>query len=313
MAKRKATDAEEGAEESPAKKTAVEGNGSTEDAAATEATEVEIPTLECDKKTPTGESWNFKITAWNTGGFKAWYKKGGMDYVKEEQPDILFLQECKIQEKDVEAGGKPEGYHFYWNPATVKKGYSGTALYSKVEPLNVKFGIGIEKHDAEGRAITAEYENFYFVGCYVPNSGRKLVRLEYRQEWDKDFLEYLKDLKSKKPVILGGDLNVAHEEIDLKNPKNNRNKTPGFSDQEREGFTNLLDAGFVDSFRHLYPEKDLTYTFWTYMMNCRAKNVGWRLDYFAIDEDLQPKLCESTMRHHIMGSDHCPIVLFLAM
>ncbi|XP_072036071.1 exodeoxyribonuclease-like [Amphiura filiformis] len=306
--KRKTEDAdtEPAAEgETPAKKAATEGNGSAE--------AEETPSLECDKKAENGESWNFKAVAWNTGGFKSWLKKGGMNYVKEEQPDILFLQEVKIVEKDVTAEGKPDGYHVYWNPAISKKGYSGTALYSKIEPIDVKYGMGIEKHDQEGRLITAEYEKFYFIGCYVPNSGRKLVRLDYRQEWDKDFLEYIKGLKDKKPIIYAGDLNVAHLEIDLKNPKNNKNKTPGFCDVERDALTNLLNEGFVDSFRHLYPDKELFYSFWTYMMNCRAKNVGWRLDYFVLSKSMVPQLCESTMRHHVMGSDHCPIVLFMAM
>eukprot|EP00057_Strongylocentrotus_purpuratus_P023294 XP_011677768.1 PREDICTED: DNA-(apurinic or apyrimidinic site) lyase isoform X1 [Strongylocentrotus purpuratus] len=265
-----------------------------------------------DRKSESGEACNLKISAWNVGGMKAWIKKGGIDYLTKESPDIFFAQETKIDATKPPPEADLDDYHITYNAAE-KKGYSGVALFSKKEPLSVTKGMGIEEHDKEGRLITAEYDSFYFVGVYVPNSSRKLVRLDYRQEWDKDFHAYLKKLDAKKPVICCGDMNVAHEEIDLKNPKSNRNKTPGFTDQEREGFTSLLDMGFVDSFRHLYPEEADAYSFWTYMGNCRAKNVGWRLDYGVISKALVPKLCDNQMRLQTFGSDHCPMVVSLAM
>lgn len=298
-------------DEVPTKKSAEEPKKSAEVEPEQEAESTE-EVYTTDRKSESGQSYNLKISAWNVGGMKAWIKKGGLDYLKKESPDIFLAQETKVDASKPPPEADLEGYHITYNAAE-KKGYSGVALFSKEEPISVTKGIGIEEHDKEGRLITAEFKSFYFVGVYVPNSGRKLVRLDYRQEWDKAFLDYLKKLDQKKPVICCGDMNVAHEEIDLKNPKSNRNKTPGFSDQEREGFTNLLDEGFVDSFRHLYPDKAEAYSFWTYMGNCRAKNVGWRLDYAVISKALVPKLCDNAMRTQTFGSDHCPIVVYLAM
>nr|XP_054752611.1 exodeoxyribonuclease-like isoform X1 [Lytechinus pictus] len=265
-----------------------------------------------DRKSESGKAYNLKISAWNIGGMKAWIKKGGIDYITKESPDIFLAQETKVDATKPPPEAALDDYHITYNAAE-KKGYSGVALFSKKKPISVTKGMGIEEHDKEGRMITAEYDSFYFVGVYVPNSSRGLVRLDYRQEWDKDFMAYLKKLDAKKPVICCGDMNVAHEEIDLKNPKSNRNKTPGFTDQEREGFTALLDTGFVDSFRHLYPEQADAYSFWTYMGNCRAKNVGWRLDYGVISKSLVPKLCDNQMRTQTFGSDHCPMVVYMAM
>ncbi|XP_019646973.1 PREDICTED: exodeoxyribonuclease-like isoform X1 [Branchiostoma belcheri] len=266
-------------------------------------------------KTKSGKHWNLKIASWNVDGLRGTVKKNGHAYITQEDPDIICLQETKCTDKDVpkEFTSTVEGYHGYWYSPTEKKGYAGTALLSKTKPHKVTYGIGVEEHDDEGRVITAEFDNFYMVTAYVPNAGKKLVRLDYRQTWDEAFTDYLKKLDKKKPVVLCGDLNVAHNEIDLKNPKTNRNKTPGFTDQEREGFTSLLDQGFKDSYRELYPEETDCYTFWTYMGGARAKNVGWRLDYFVLSDRLMPHLCDNVIRSGVMGSDHCPIVLLLAM
>ncbi|XP_046392016.1 DNA-(apurinic or apyrimidinic site) endonuclease [Ischnura elegans] len=263
----------------------------------------------CDKKTPDGKQWNLKISSWNVAGLRAVVKKNGLDYINYEKPDIFCLQEIKCPEKKLPSETKVEGYHAYWSSGE-RDGYGGTGLYSKEKPLDVKYGIGKPEFDEHGRVITAEYEKFYLVNVYVPNSGRGLVNLEKRKEWDIAFREYLKDLDEKKPVILTGDLNVAHQPIDLANPKTNT-KNAGFTQEERDGFTKLLEEGFVDSFRQLYPDKKDTYTFWTNMKNAREKNVGWRLDYFVISKKLIPGLCESTMRSQVFGSDHCPITLFL--
>ncbi|XP_068699129.1 exodeoxyribonuclease-like isoform X2 [Montipora foliosa] len=258
----------------------------------------------------TDRKWNFKISSWNVNGIRAWLKSGSDSYVQSEAPDIFCVQETKCQESDVPKDAKFLGYHSYWAQAD-KKGYSGVGMYSKTEPLNVSYGIGIAEHDNEGRVITAEYKDFFLVTSYVPNSGRGLSRLGYRQDWDKDFRSYLKNLDEKKPVILCGDLNVAHKEIDLANPKGNT-KTAGFTKEERQGFTELLEEGFVDSFRHFYPSKAKQYSFWSYMRNARAKNIGWRLDYFVVSERLMTKVSDSLIRQRVKGSDHCPVVLLLA-
>ncbi|XP_071819239.1 exodeoxyribonuclease-like [Apostichopus japonicus] len=313
-AKRKSTRTKEDNGESKAKKvktTSEAESAVAEKVADDSATETNFSPTE--KKTSDGRSSNLKLSAWNVGGLRAWMKKDCLSYITQEDADIYILQETKIPNDKVPKEAKVEGYYTYWNASTEKAGYAGLALYSKEKPINVTYGIGVEKHDKEGRVIVAEYEKYYVVGAYIPNSGRKLVRLEYRQEWDTDFLTFIKDLDSKKPVIFCGDLNVAHLEIDLKNPKSNKNKTAGFTDQERDGFTKLLDEGFTDTFRHLYPETEEMYSFWTYMGNCRAKNVGWRLDYFVLSNRLLTNLCESTMRTKVMGSDHCPIICELAM
>ncbi|XP_064617811.1 DNA repair nuclease APEX1-like isoform X2 [Liolophura sinensis] len=277
----------------------------------------EIPSLEAmdfssSAVTSDGKPWNLKIASWNINGIRAWMEKNGISYLTSEKPDILCLQETKCDVSKIPKTCEVEGYHAYWSSGDTE-GYAGTGMYSKTKPLDVTFGIGKEKHDKEGRTITAEFENYYVVSTYVPNSGRGLPRLDYRtKEWDEDFREYLKKLDEKKPVIWCGDLNVAHQEIDLKNPKGNK-KTAGFTPQERESFTETLGMGFFDSFRHLYPEQTEAYTFWTYMGNARGKNVGWRLDYFVLSERLKHKLCDSVIRKDVMGSDHCPIALFLAM
>uniref|UniRef100_A0A8C5QLS9 exodeoxyribonuclease III n=1 Tax=Leptobrachium leishanense TaxID=445787 RepID=A0A8C5QLS9_9ANUR len=260
------------------------------------------------------KKYTLKISSWNVDGVRAWVKKQGLDWVREEDPHIICLQETKCAEKSLPAEIKdmPEYPHKYWACSDEKEGYSGVAMLCKDKPLNVSYGIGIQEHDKEGRVITAEFDSYYLVAAYVPNSSRGLVRLDYRQRWDVDFRKYLKELDGKKPLILCGDLNVAHQEIDLKNPKTNK-KTPGFTPQERQGFTELLAEGFLDSFRELYPDTTSAYTFWTYMMNARAKNVGWRLDYFVLSKALRSALCDSKIRSNAKGSDHCPITLYIAI
>ncbi|XP_006009923.1 DNA repair nuclease APEX1 [Latimeria chalumnae] len=268
-----------------------------------------------DKLTSTdGKTANWKITSWNVDGLRAWIKKNGLDWVREENPDVLCLQETKCAEKALpdDIKNMPEYPHKYWACSDDKEGYSGVAMLCKNKPLNITYGIGIEEHDKEGRVITAEFDRFFLVTAYIPNAGRGLVRLEYRQQWDVDFRAYLKSLDARKPLVLCGDLNVAHQEIDLKNPKGNK-KNAGFTKEERDGFTTLLAEGFIDSFRHLYPDAPYAYTFWTYMMNCRAKNVGWRLDYFVLSEPLVANLCDSKIRSKAMGSDHCAITLYMAI
>lgn len=262
-----------------------------------------------DAKTSDGRKFNKTIVSWNVNGVRAWLQKDGIAYLDNFKPDILCIQETKCSQSKLPEKLKVPGYHSFFSSGDTE-GYAGTALYSKDKPKEVKFGMGIAKHDQEGRLITAEYDNFYLVGAYVPNSGKGLVRLKYRtKEWDVAFRDYMKGLDAKKPVIYCGDLNVAHKEIDLKNPKTNKNKTPGFHDDERQGFTDLLAEGFVDSFRELYPNARDCWSFWTYMMNARAKNVGWRLDYFVLSERLKKDLCDHIIQQKVMGSDHCPIVL----
>lgn len=228
-----------------------------------------------------------------------------MEFFNEIDSDIFAIQETKMQEGQLEL--ILEGYYQYWNSAE-KKGYSGTAIFTKKKPINVSYGIGIEEHDKEGRIITLEFENFYFVDCYTPNSKRELERLEYRMIWEDEIRKYLQDLDKIKPVIYCGDLNVAHKEIDLKNPKTNR-RNAGFTDEERNKMTNLLDAGFTDTFRYLYPEKENCYSWWSYMGKAREKNVGWRIDYFIVSNRVQGKIKDSIIHPEILGSDHCPVEL----
>ena len=264
-------------------------------------------------KTKDGRDCNLKIVSWNVAGLRAWAKKDGHKWLADESPDIICLQETKCEEKDVPQVLKDmSDYEMHWNAATVKKGFGGTALFSKVKPKEVKYGIGVSDHDQEGRTITAEYDQFYLVNTYVPNSQRGLKRLDYRMKWNEDFKNYLLGLDSLKPVILCGDMNVSHLEIDLANPKSNR-KNAGFTQEERDGMSELLQSGFVDTFRHLYPDDIKKYTFWTYMGNARAKNVGWRLDYFIISQRWLPNLCDNVMKTNIMGSDHCPIQLCFSL
>lgn len=246
-----------------------------------------------------------KLISWNVNGLRAVINKGFMDFFKQIDADIFCIQETKMQEGQIEL--ILDGYYQYFNSA-IKKGYSGTAVFTKEKPINVTYGIRIEEHDQEGRIITAEYEKFYLVNCYTPNSKRELERLEYRKIWEDEIRKYLKKLEETKPVIYCGDLNVAHEEIDLKNPKTNH-YSAGFTDEERNKMTELLNAGFIDSFRYLYPEKENAYTWWSYMMKAREKNVGWRIDYFITSNSLKEKIEDSKIHSEVMGSDHCPIEL----
>jgi len=246
-----------------------------------------------------------KLISWNVNGIRACVSKGFMDFFAEIDADIFCIQESKMQEGQLELD--LPGYHQYWNYAE-KKGYSGTAIFTKKEPLSVMNGIGIEEHDKEGRVITLEFEDFYMVTVYTPNSQNELARLDYRMEWEDAFLAYLKKLEEKHPVIVCGDMNVAHKEIDLKNPKTNR-KNAGFTDEEREKFTRLLDNGFVDTFRHFYPDQEGIYSWWSYRFQARAKNAGWRIDYFLASECLKDQLQDSKIHTEIMGSDHCPVEL----
>lgn len=247
-----------------------------------------------------------KIVSWNVNGVRAIMKKNFSDSLKEINPDILCLQETKAQDDQVrEAIESINGYHVYSNSAE-KKGYSGTAILSKTEPLNVQYDLGIKEHDNEGRVIMAEYDGFYLITVYTPNSKADLSRLEYRKKWDADFLSYLKKLEANKPVIVCGDLNVAHKAIDLKNPKSNYNKSAGFTQAEIDGMDNYTTNGFVDSFRHFYPE-EIKYTWWSYRFNCREKNIGWRIDYFLVSSSFMSKVNDSFILNEHMGSDHCPI------
>ncbi len=243
-----------------------------------------------------------KFISWNVNGFRACLNKGFEEFFKNEDADFFCIQETKMQPD--QADFKPQGYYQYWYSAE-KKGYSGTAIFAKHEPISVWYGLDIDKHDHEGRAITLEYENFYILCVYTPNSQRELARLDYRQEWEDDLREYIKSLDSTKPVIYCGDLNVAHEEIDLKNPKTNHHSA-GFTDEERQKFTELLSSGFKDTFRTLYPEK-VEYSWWSYMFHAREKNVGWRIDYFVVSDRIMSKVKDSKIYTQIMGSDHCPV------
>lgn len=248
-----------------------------------------------------------KLISWNVNGLRACVQKGFLEYFKEADADIFCLQETKMQPGQLEL--ELPGYHQYWNSAE-KKGYSGTAVFTRKEPLQVTYGIGVEEHDHEGRVITAEYEEFFLITVYVPNSQRELTRLEYRMQWEEAFLKYLKKLEEEKPVIYCGDLNVAHQEIDLKNPKTNR-RNAGFTDEERKCFGKVLENGFVDTFRYFYPDQRDAYSWWSYMGQARAKNVGWRIDYFVVSEILRDRLEDAKIHSEVLGSDHCPVELDL--
>ena len=249
-----------------------------------------------------------KMISWNVNGLRACMQKGFMAYFRQADADIFCLQETKMQAGQLEL--ELPGYHQYWNYAE-KKGYSGTALFTKKEPVKVTYGIGVEEHDHEGRVITAEFQEYYVVTVYVPNSQRELARLAYRKEWEEAFLKYIKGLEEHKPVIYCGDLNVAHEEIDLKNPKTNHNNA-GFTDDERNCFGKVLKSGFIDTFRYFYPEMKDAYSWWSYMFQARAKNAGWRIDYFVVSECLKDKLVDAKIHSEVLGSDHCPVELELA-
>ena len=248
-----------------------------------------------------------KLISWNVNGLRACVTKGFTDFFNEIDADIFCVQETKLQQGQIEL--PLEGYHQYWNYAE-KKGYSGTAMFTKEEPLSVTYGIGIQEHDSEGRVITAEFPEFYMVTCYTPNSQNELRRLDYRMEWEDAFLDYLQSLRKNKPVVLCGDLNVAHREIDLKNPKTNR-KNAGFTDEERSKITALLNSGYTDTFRHFYPDTEGVYSWWSYRFRAREKNAGWRIDYFITSAELDDKLVSAAIHTDVMGSDHCPVELVL--
>lgn len=248
-----------------------------------------------------------KLISWNVNGLRACLTKGFEDSFASLDADVFCLQEIKLKEGQLDFA--PSGYHCFWNYAE-KAGYSGTALFSKTEPVSVVYGIGIAEHDNEGRVITAEFENCYVVTCYTPNAQDGLKRLGYRMRWEDDFRAYLKELEKNKPVILCGDLNVAHNEIDLKNPKTNR-KNAGFSDEERDKMTELLDSGFIDTFRCFYPDAEGEYSWWSYRFKAREKNAGWRIDYFIVSESLKDKLESASIHQEIFGSDHCPVELVI--
>lgn len=246
-----------------------------------------------------------KLISWNVNGLRACVTKGFLDYFKEQNADILCIQESKLQEGQISLD--LEGYHDYWNYAE-KKGYSGTAIFTKEKPLNVFYGMGIEEHDKEGRLITLEFDKYFMITVYTPNSQGELKRLPYRMEWENDFREYLLKLDKKKPVIVCGDLNVAHKEIDLKNPKSNR-KNAGFTDEERDKLTELLETGFVDSFRYIHPTEEGRYSWWSYRFNARKNNAGWRIDYFLTSERIKENIKDAEIHSEVLGSDHCPVVL----
>jgi len=249
-----------------------------------------------------------KITSWNVNGIRACLQKDCLTPIVKESPEIFCIQETKAHPDQVDRLMHDYEHHF-WNTAE-KKGYSGTAIFSKIKPLSVSYDIGVEEHDKEGRVITAEYEEFYVVNVYVPNSGVELKRLSYRKTWDKEFLHYLKKLEKNKPVVVCGDLNVAHTEIDLANPKSNYNKTAGYTQIEIDGFENFLKSGFIDTFRE-FNKEEKQYSYWSYRFNARAKNVGWRIDYFLISKKLRPKLTKASIHPAIIGSDHCPVSIEL--
>ena len=244
-----------------------------------------------------------KFISWNVNGLRACVQKGFLDFFNSIDADFFCIQESKLQAGQIDLD--LSGYHQYWNYAE-KKGYSGTAIFAKNEPLSVSYGIGIEEHDKEGRVITLEYDNFYLVTCYTPNSQNELKRLPYRMQWEDDFREYLKTLDAKKPVVLCGDLNVAHNEIDLKNPKTNR-KNAGFSDEERAKMSELLGSGFTDTFRYFYPDAEGIYSWWSYRFKAREKNAGWRIDYFITSKRINDKLKKAAIHTDVLGSDHCPV------
>ena len=250
-----------------------------------------------------------KFISWNVNGLRASVNKGFLDFVHNIDSDFFCVQETKLQEDQIELD--LPGYEQYWNSAK-KKGYSGTAIFTKHEPLSVVYGIGAEDHDQEGRMITLEYDSFFLTNVYTPNSQRGLARLDYRMTWDDAFREFVSDLSNQKPVIICGDLNVAHKEIDLKNPSTNR-KNAGFTDEERSKFSELLEAGFIDTYRHFYPDKTDAYTWWSYFSNARERNIGWRIDYFLVSEALEAKLVDALIHDQIRGSDHCPVELLITL
>ncbi|MEG0730735.1 MAG: exodeoxyribonuclease III [Cetobacterium sp.] len=248
-----------------------------------------------------------KLISWNVNGIRACVQKGFLDFFNEVDADIFCIQESKLQEGQIEL--ELQGYKQYWNYAE-KKGYSGTAIFTKKDPISVRYGLNIEEHDKEGRVITLEFDNFFMITVYTPNSKQDLARLEYRMKWDEDFRKYIKSLEETKPVVLCGDLNVAHKEIDLKNPKSNK-KNAGFTEEEREKFTELMEDGFIDTYRFFNPEKEGAYSWWSYRFNARNNNAGWRIDYFCVSNELSNKLIGTDIHNTILGSDHCPVELVI--
>ncbi|MDQ0255818.1 exodeoxyribonuclease-3 [Evansella vedderi] len=250
-----------------------------------------------------------KLISWNVNGIRACVKKGFLDFFQDINADIFCIQETKLQEGQIEL--ELEGYHQYWNYAE-RKGYSGTAIFSKVEPQSVQYGIDMEEHDSEGRVITLEFDRFYLITVYTPNSKRDLSRLEYRLTWEDDFKNYIHKLEESKPVVVCGDLNVAHQEIDLKNHKTNVGNS-GFTDEERAKMSSLLESGYIDSYRHLYPNQEDVYSWWSYMNKVRERNIGWRIDYFLVSKKMKESIHEAEVHGHILGSDHCPVGLELKL
>lgn len=250
-----------------------------------------------------------KLLSWNVNGIRACVKKGFIDFFTQVEADVFCLQETKLQEGQIEL--KFEGYDQYWNYA-VKKGYSGTAIFTRIKPIAVQYGLGVDEHDQEGRVITLEFDSFFLITVYTPNSKRDLSRLDYRLRWENDFRNFVTELENRKPTIICGDLNVAHQEIDLKNPKSNQNNSE-FTNEEREKMTVILDAGFVDSFRYLYPEQTGAYTWWSYMNKVRERNIGWRIDYFLVSNQLKEKIKDSKIYSSTLGSDHCPVGLEISI
>jgi exodeoxyribonuclease-3 len=248
-----------------------------------------------------------KMISWNVNGLRACVGKNFMDFFNEVDADIFSLNETKLQEGQIDL--QLDGYHQYWNYAE-KKGYSGVAVFTKKEPLNVTYGLGIEEHDKEGRVITLEFEDFYYVACYTPNSKNELLRLDYRMIWEDEMRKYLVSLKAKKPVVYCGDLNVAHNEIDLKNPKTNR-KNAGFTDEERAKMTELLESGFIDTYRYFYPDTEGVYSWWSYRFKAREKNAGWRIDYYIVSDDFKDRIKDAKIHTEVLGSDHCPVELIV--
>ncbi|XP_012233048.1 exodeoxyribonuclease isoform X3 [Linepithema humile] len=265
--------------------------------------------FECTKSNEEGKKYNLKICTWNVSGIRAVIKKNGMDYIIKEDADIVALQETKCDKDKLPDDIKLPGYHNYFLDSK-KPGYCGLALLCKEKPISIKYGLNNPEFDSEGRIIAAEFSQFFFINVYVPNAGNKLVTLPKRLEWNKMFKKYIEDLDQKKPVIICGDMNVAHQEIDLKNPKTNT-KNAGFTKEERDDMTDFLAAGFVDTFRLLYPDKEGAYTFWSYFANARNKDIGWRLDYFLVSERIKGKVCDNIIRKQVYGSDHCPVILYI--
>ncbi|XP_017882083.1 uncharacterized protein LOC108626120 [Ceratina calcarata] len=308
------------AEKTPAKKTKRDESDTEEPVpkrAKTEAkpvmnkTDTDLNAIDfgCKNLSASGKKYNLKISSWNVSGIRALLKKNGLDYIMKEDADIVALQETKCNTDKLPPEVKLKNYHYYFLDSK-KPGYCGLALYTKEKPIDIKYGLDNSEFDDDGRLITAEYPNFYLVNVYVPNSGQKLVTLPKRLKWNETFKAYIKELDEKKPVIICGDMNVAHQEIDLTNPKTNT-KNAGFTKEEREDMTDFLETGFVDTFRALYPDKTGAYTFWSYFANARSKNIGWRLDYFLVSERIKDDVCDNVMRDKVYGSDHCPIVLYV--